>query len=94
MFNCKLGRLPLTYPGIEIGDRKVHKKADEKILSKMNNRLDNWKSHLLSTGGRLILVNSCLSSLPIYTMGFYRLSEKIHKKMDSIRARFFLEKDK
>lgn len=89
MLNCKLGQLPLTYLGIEISDRKLHKKAGEKVLSKMNNRLDNWRNNLLSTGGRLILVNSCLSSLPMYTMGFYRLSEEIHNKMDSIRARFF-----
>ena len=37
----------------------------------------------------MVLVNSCLSSLPIYTMGFYRLNEESHKKMDNIRAKFF-----
>ena len=51
--------------------------------------MDNWKSSLLSSGGEADLVNSCLSSLPIYTTGFYRLSEDVHRKMDSIRSRFF-----
>lgn len=63
-FNCKLGQLPLTYLGIDIGDRQLTKKAAGKIMSKLDKRLDNWKNNLLSLGGQLILTNSCLSSLP------------------------------
>ena len=44
---------------------------------------------MLSAGGRLILVNSCLSNQPNYTMTFYSLKEETHRKIDSIRARFF-----
>lgn len=32
MFNCKLGRLPLNYLGIQIDLRKVHKGAGEDSL--------------------------------------------------------------
>ncbi len=41
--------------------------------------------------GKAILVNSSLSSIPMYMMGFYLLPETTHHKMDSIRARFFWE---
>jgi hypothetical protein len=34
-------------------------------------------------------VNSCLSSILVYMMGFYHLIDGQHKKMDSIRGRFF-----
>lgn len=64
-------------------------KAVGKIISKLENRLDTWKSSLLSSGGRLILVNSCLSNIPTYSMGFYRLNEKVHSMLDTIRFRFF-----
>jgi hypothetical protein len=37
----------------------------------------------------LILSNSYLSSLPIYTMGFYLLSLGTHRKMNNIRSKFF-----
>jgi hypothetical protein len=43
----------------------------------------------MSLGGRLILSNNCLFSLPIYTMGLYVLPKGTHKKMDNIRAKFF-----
>lgn len=89
MFNCKLGKLPLTYLGIQIGLRKVTKGAEEKILSKLGHRLDNWKNNLLSSGTRLILVNCCFSNQPMYTIGFYRLSNQMHRRIDTIRSRFF-----
>lgn len=43
----------------------------------------------MSSGGRLILTNTSLSSLPVYTMGMFKLKEGIHQQMDSIRGNFF-----
>jgi hypothetical protein len=43
----------------------------------------------MSSGARLILSNSCLSSLPTYIMSFYLLPKGIHKAMDGIRSRFY-----
>lgn len=92
IFYCKLAQLPMNYLGILIGDRHIGMKAAENVLSKLNKRLNNWRNKLLSSGGRLVLSNSSLSSLPIYTMGFYRFNEGVHQKMDSIRSIFFLER--
>ena len=87
--DCNLGKFPLTYLGIAIGDKDLKGKASANMISKLENRLSTWKSRLLSSGGRLVLVNSCLSSIPTFTMSFYKLTEETHKRMDSIRARFF-----
>jgi hypothetical protein len=59
------------------------------INAKMVKRTDPWQGRLISSGGRLILVNSCLSSISSYIMGFYRLTDGHHDEMDSIRKRFF-----
>jgi hypothetical protein len=37
----------------------------------------------------MILIESCLSSIPNYTMGVYLLQEEIHHKMDTARENFF-----
>ena len=42
----------------------------------------------LTSGGRQILTHSCLSSIPLYYMGFYWLQDGVHKKMDGVRAKF------
>jgi hypothetical protein len=43
----------------------------------------------MSSGGRLILVNSCLSSIPTYIMSFYHLTDGHHGELDTIRRRLF-----
>lgn len=89
MLNCRLGAMPMKYLGIPISDRHLGIAAFSDIYNKMRKRLDPWKGKNLTSGGRLILTNSCLNSLPIYTMGFYQIPAGGHGKMDSIRSNFF-----
>jgi hypothetical protein len=87
--NCKLGRFRLTYLGIPIHSRKLRKCDLHVVNVKMGKRLEPWQGKLMSSGGRLILVNSCLSSIPTYLMVFYHLTNGQHKELDSIRGRIF-----
>jgi hypothetical protein len=91
MLNCSLGSFPMKYLGISISDHNINSVISEPILEKMGKMLDPWKGkHLPSGGGgRLILTNSCLISLPMYCMGFYLLPKEFHYKMNSIRSNFF-----
>lgn len=89
MLNCRLGGLPMKYLGILISDKHLEMEAFRDTYDKMRKRLDPWKGKNLSSGGRLILTNSCLSILPIYIMGFYHIPAGGHDRMDSIRSNFF-----
>jgi hypothetical protein len=89
MLNCKLECWPMTYLGIPISEGRLGRNTFTSLKNKMTKRLDPWKGKHLSSGGKLILTNSCLSSLPIYTMGFYLLPKGTHEEMDSIRGKFF-----
>jgi hypothetical protein len=64
------------------------------MVTKMRNKLQPWKGKNLSSGGRLVLINSSLSSMPIYSMGMFLLNEETHHKMDSIRSKFFWRGDR
>jgi hypothetical protein len=44
---------------------------------------------MLSSGGKAILIESGLISLPNYTIGVYLLPDEVHQKMDSARANFY-----
>ena len=92
MLNCKIGTMPMTYLGLPMSSRVVSGKNFDGMINKIINRLQAWKGKNLSSGGRLILSNSSLSSIPIYTMGMFLLGEETHSKMDSLRAKFFLER--
>jgi hypothetical protein len=68
MLNCSLGTWPMKYLGIPISDGRLKPSVFDHIVGKMEKRLHPWKGKHLSSGGRLILTNSCLSSLPNYTI--------------------------
>jgi len=93
MLNCKTGSLPLKYLGFPISDKKLPVKVFDSVVNKLKSKLQPWKGKHLSYGGRLILTNSSLSSIPIYTMGLYLLPEGIHHQMDTVRSRFFWRGD-
>jgi len=48
---------------------------------------------MLSVGGRLVLINSVLSSLPMFMMSFFRIPKGVLKKLDFYRSRFFWQCD-
>jgi len=93
ILNCKLGSLLMSYLGLPMSDKSLGIKAFEGPLDKMRKKLQPWKGRNLSSGGRLMLTNSSLSSIPIYLMGVFLLSEGNHQQMDFIRSKFFWRGD-
>jgi len=89
MLNCRLGDWPMKYLRLPISEHKVGGHAFTGLVDKMRKKLDPWKGRNLSLGGSLVLTNSSLSSLPMYTMGFYLLPKSVHKQLDHIRSNFF-----
>jgi hypothetical protein len=91
MLNCQWGELQLKYLGIHISDNKMVMDAMNGLVNKVAKRIPPWRGKHMSLGGMMIMSNSYLVSLPTYTVGVYLLNQGTHKKMDSIRAKFFLE---
>ena len=89
MLNCRLGEWPMKYLGLPLSEHRLGVQAFAGVVDRIRKRLDPWKSKTLSSGGRLVLTNSCLTSLPMYTMGFYLLPKTTHVEMDQIRSNFF-----
>ncbi|MCH92100.1 transposon TX1 putative protein, partial [Trifolium medium] len=44
----------------------------EPVLTRIQNRLSGWKSRFLSFGGRLVLLKSVLTSLPVFALSFFK----------------------
>lgn len=54
----------------------------------MKKRLSKWKGRHLSFGGRIILIQSVLSSLPLYFFSFFRVPRKVLKIIIGIQRSF------
>ena len=89
--NCKLGAFPFTYLGLPISDKNLTVDQWAFLVMKLAGRVEPWIGRFLSSGGRLVLSNSCLASLPMFAMGLFLLQEGVHVQFDSHRARFFWE---
>ncbi|WVZ90587.1 hypothetical protein U9M48_036874, partial [Paspalum notatum var. saurae] len=55
--------------------------------------VEHYSRKLLSYGGRLVLINSVLSSLAMFMMSFFEIPKGILKKLDFYRSSFFWQGD-
>ena len=51
--------------------RKLSNNDWKIIEDRIEKRMSGWKGKLLSVGGRLVMINSVLSSLPMFMLSFF-----------------------
>jgi hypothetical protein len=56
-------------------------------------QLGSWIGKLLCYGDRLILINSVLTSLPMFLLSFLEIPMGVRKRLDFFRLRFFWQSD-
>jgi hypothetical protein len=93
IFGCSVGSFPFRYLGIPMHHRKLMNKDWKHVEERFQKRLNCWRSKLLSVGGRLILINSVLSSLHMFMLSFFEVPRGVLKKLDYFRSRFFWQSD-
>jgi hypothetical protein len=71
LFGCQIGSYPFRYLGIPMHFRKLSNKDWEKIEERIEKKLSSWKGKYLSVRGRLVLINSVLTSLPMFMLSFF-----------------------
>jgi mannosylglycoprotein endo-beta-mannosidase len=89
MFGCKIGLFPMTYLGMLVTFQKLRNIDLDFVDKKCVKKLDAWQGNAASSGGRLVLVDSSLSSLLSYVMSMTLVSKTFIEKVDTHRRRFF-----
>ena len=89
IFRCDLGSFLFRYLGIPMHRRKLMNKDRKHVEERFQKRLNCWRSKMLSVEGRLVLINSVLSSLPTFMLSFFEIPRGVLKKLDYFRSRFF-----
>jgi hypothetical protein len=92
LFGCDIGSLPFRYLGIPIHFRKLKNGEWKPVEDRFEKKLSSWIGKLLSYGDRLILINSVLTSLPMFMLSFLEIPVGVRKRLDFFRSRFFLAK--
>ena len=93
IFGCESGSLPLKYLGVPIHYRKLRNAEWYPIECRFADKLGCWKGKMLSYGDRLVLINSVLTSLPMFMFSFFEVPIGVRKRFDYYRSRFFWQSD-
>jgi hypothetical protein len=88
IFTCKSGLLPVKYLGVPINKKRLRNYDWDSTEGKMRSKLGPWQGKMLVMGGRVTLINSSLTSVPLYMLSFYRIPSGVKEKMDRIRNIF------
>lgn len=79
---------PFTYLGVPLFKGAKKSFLYDDLIMKVRRKISGWASRLLSPGGRITLLRSVLSSIPLYLFQIMRPPKIILKKLESIFARF------
>jgi len=93
ILNCKVGTIPFLYFGLPIGCDPRRLAFREPLMSTIKTRLSKWQSHFLSFGGRLILLKSLLTSLPVHALSFFKALSGIISSIETLFKNFFLGRE-
>jgi hypothetical protein len=93
IFSCVDGSLPFKYLGISIHYRTLLNKEWKPIEDRFEKKFASWLGKLLSYGDRLVLINSVLTSLPMFLLSFFAIPTGVRKMLDFYRSHFFWQSD-
>ncbi|KAL4291932.1 hypothetical protein GQ457_14G000190 [Hibiscus cannabinus] len=82
--------LLFTYLDLPLGINPRSQTMWDVVIARFRKKLAMWKKASLSFAVRVTLVNSVLSSLPIYYMGLFIVPKGAIDKIDRIWRAFFL----
>ena len=93
LFGCEVSFTPFRYLGIPMSHHKLNNSDWNAVVQRFEKKLSGWKEKYMSSGGRLVLINYVLSSLPLFMMSFFEVPKEVLKRLDNIRSRFYWQGD-
>ena len=70
---CRIGSLPTSYLGLPLRAKHTVVGVWDTVEERFKNKLASWKSQYISKGGKLTLMRSTLSCLPIYFLSLFKM---------------------
>ncbi|GLJ18020.1 hypothetical protein SUGI_0317720 [Cryptomeria japonica] len=87
----QIDTFPIKYLGVLINTGSKQSQIWEEVINKCKAKSAQWKNRWLSQVGRLTMIKSVLSAIPIYSMSCFRMSYLTSKKLDGMLKKFIWE---
>lgn len=83
-----MGSLPIPYLGMRVGSMKGGSEGWKEVVEKVKKKLGSWDVTKLSMRGKITLVNSVLSVVPLYNLSFMPIPVMVAKEITSLQCKF------
>ena len=88
VLDCRVSEWPLSYLGLPLGGNPKTTGFWDPVVERISRRLDGWKKAYLSLGGRITLIQSCLSHIPSYFLSLFKIPVSIASKIEKMQRDF------
>jgi hypothetical protein len=81
-----VGALPFKYLGVPLHVEKLRRENLQPVIDKMLKKVLGWRGRLLAYSSRLVLIRSCLASIPVYLLSFIKFPKWAIRLLESQMA--------
>ncbi|KAK1302356.1 hypothetical protein QJS10_CPB12g00900 [Acorus calamus] len=86
---CLVHSFPSSALGLPLICGSMTKALWDPLIQRFHKRLAGWRGRHLSYGGRLTLLHTILSALPLFFLSVFRIPTGVLERLEIIRRRFF-----
>lgn len=72
LFGCPVGEFPIRYLSVPLHFEKLRREDVQPLVDKIVKRVAGWRGKVLSHAARIVLIRTCLASIPTYPLSFIK----------------------
>jgi hypothetical protein len=84
VMKCQLATYPVKYLGIPLAIRGLSSDANQSLVDRIADRLPTWRAAMMPKAGRLALISSVLSAIPLHQLMVLSMDKKSIRKIEKI----------
>jgi len=88
ILSCDVMKTPFNYLRLPVGGCFKRNVFWEEVVNRIKNRLGNWKGRFVSVVGRICLIKSVSSFIPLFYLSLFRILSTVMKKIVSLQRNF------
>jgi hypothetical protein len=89
IFGCLVGAFLIKYLGVPLHYNKLRREDLQTLIEKIIKRIAGWRGKLLTQAGRLLLIKTCLASIPVYLLSLFKFPRREIDLINSHMANCF-----
>ena len=88
LLDCKASGWPILYLGLPLGGNPKACGFWDLVIERISKRLDWWQKTYLSFGGRITLIQSCLTHMSCYFISLFKIPASVAAKIERLQRDF------